>query len=41
MISFDEKSLFTNVSLHQTIETILSKVYQKKIKISIPKKILR
>ena len=42
MISFDRKSLFTNVPLHQTIEIILSKVYQeKKIKTSIPKIILR
>ena len=42
MISFDVKSLFTNVLLHQTIETILSKAYQeKKIKTSIPKNILR
>ena len=42
MISFDVKNLFTNVSLHQTIEIILSKVCQeKKIKTSIPKNIHR
>ena len=42
MISFDVKSLFTNVQLHQTIEIILSKVYQeKKIKTSVPKNIFR
>ena len=29
MISFDVKNLFTNVPLHQTIEIILSKVYQE------------
>ena len=40
MISFDVKSLLTNVLLHQRIEIILSKVYQgKKIKTSIPKNI--
>ena len=42
MISFDVKNLFTNMLLHQTIEILLSKVYQeKKIKTSIPKNILR
>ena len=42
MISFDVKSLFTNVPLDQTIETILQKVYvEKKIKTSIPKPILK
>ena len=42
MISFDVKSLFTSVPLHQTIEIILSKVYQeKKIKTSISRNILR
>ena len=42
MIFFDVKNLFNNVPLHQTIEIILSKVYQeKKIKTSIPKNILR
>ena len=30
MISFDVKNLFTNVPLHQTIEIVLSKVYQEK-----------
>ena len=38
MISFDVKSLFTNVPFDETIETILQKVYvEKKIKTSIPK----
>ena len=33
MISFDVKSLFTNVAVNETIETILQKVYvEKKIK---------
>ena len=42
MILFDVKSLFTNVSLDETIETILQKVYvEKKIKTSIPKLILK
>ena len=42
IIYFDVKNLFTNVPLHQTIEIILSKVYQKnKIKTSTPKTILR
>ena len=42
MISFDVKSLFINVSLDETIETILQKVYvEKKIKISIAKPILK
>ena len=42
MIFFDVKNLFNNVPLHQTIEIILSKVYQEqKIKTSIPKNILR
>ena len=42
MISFDVKSLFTNVLLDETIETILQRVYvEKKIKISIPKPILK
>ena len=42
MISFDVKSVFTNVPLHQRIEMILSKVYQEmKIKKSIPKNIFR
>ena len=35
---FDVKSLFNNVPLDETIETILQKVYvEKKIKTSIPK----
>ena len=42
MIPFDVKSLFTNVPLDETIETILQKVYvEKKIKTSIPKPILK
>ena len=42
MITFDVKSFFTNVPLHQTVEIILSKIYQeKKIKTSISKNILR
>ena len=42
MISFDAKSLFTNVPLDETIETILQKLYvEKKIKTSIPKPILK
>ena len=42
MILFDVKSLFTNVPLDETIETILQKVYvEKKIKTSIPKPILK
>ena len=42
MISFHVKSLSTNVLLHQTIEIILSKVYQSKnVENSIPKNILR
>ena len=42
MISFDVKSLFTNVRLHKTIEIILPNVYQeKKIKTSITKNIFR
>ena len=42
MISFDVRSLFTNVPLDETIATILQKVYvEKKIKTSIPKPILK
>ena len=42
MVSFDVKSLFTNVLLDETIETILQKVYvEKKIKTSILKAILK
>ena len=38
MISFDVKSLFTNVPLEKTIDIILRKVYvEKKIKTDIPK----
>ena len=42
MISFDVRSLFTNVPLDETIQTILQKVYvEKKTKTSIPKPILK
>ena len=42
MISFDVKNLFTNVTLDETIKTILQKVHvEKKIKTSIPKPILK
>ena len=42
MISFDVKSLSTNVRLHKTIEIILPNVYQeKKIKTSITKNIFK
>ena len=42
MILFDVESLFTNVPLDETIESILQKVYvEKKIKTSIPKLILK
>ena len=38
MISFDVKSLFTNVSLDKTIDFILKKVYyEKKSKQTFPK----
>ena len=42
IISFDVKSLFTNVPLDKTIQIILHKVYvEKKIKTLIPKPILK
>ena len=42
MISFDVKSLFTNVPLERTIEIILKKVYdEKKINTNIPKSVLK
>ena len=42
MISFDVRSLFTDVPLDETIQTILQKVYvEKKTKTSIPKPILK
>ena len=42
MISFDMKSLFTNVPLDETIDFILKKVYdEKKIQTNIPKKVLK
>ena len=42
MISFDVKSLFTNVPLDETIDFILKKVYdEKKIQTNIPKKVLK
>ena len=41
MISFDVKSLFTNVPFSETIETILQKIYvERKIKTSITNPIL-
>ena len=42
MISFDIKSLFTNVALNETIDIILTKVYdENKIDTKIPKSILK
>ena len=42
MISFNVKSLFTNVPLKETIDIILTKVYdEKKIDTKIPKSILK
>ena len=42
MISFDVKSLFTNVPLQQTIEIILRKIYEEnKVNIKIPKTTLK
>ena len=42
MISFDVKSLFTNVPLDKTIDFILKNVYdEKKIQANIPKTILK
>ena len=41
MISFDVKSLLTNVPLDETIETILKVYLEKKIKTSITKPILK
>ena len=42
MISFDVKSLFTNVPLDKTIDYILKKVYnEKKIQTNIPKTVLK
>ena len=34
LVSFDVKSLFTNVPLDETIEVILSRIYEKKKQIS-------
>ena len=42
MISFDMKSLLTNVPLDKTIDYILKKVYnEKKIQTNIPKTVLK
>ena len=42
MISFDVKSLFTNLPLDEIIEIILENVFnEKKTETSIPKSILR
>ena len=42
MILFTVRSLFTNVLIGETVETILQKIYvEKKIKTSIPKPILK
>ena len=42
MLSFDVKSLFTNVPLNETIDIILTKVYdENKIDTKIPKSILK
>ena len=42
MISFDMKSLFTNVPLDKTIGFILKEVYnEKRIQIDIPKTVLK
>ena len=42
MISFDVKSIFTNVPLDKTIDFILKKVYdEKKIQTNIPKTVLK
>ena len=42
MISFDVKSLFTNVPLNETINIILRKVYdENKIVTTIPRSILK
>ena len=42
MISFDVKSLFTNIPLEETVDIILTTVYdEKKIDTQIPKSILK
>ena len=42
MISFDVKSLFTNVSLEETIDIILNKIYdEKKTETNIPRNIMK
>ena len=42
MISFDVKSLFTNVPLEETIDVMLTEVYdEKKIDTKIPKSMLK
>ena len=41
MVSFDVASLFTNVSLEETIEIILKRIYiNKEITTDIPKELL-
>ena len=40
MISFDVKSLFTNVPLEETIDIILNKIYdEKKTETNIPRNV--
>ena len=42
MISFDVKSLFTNVPVEETIDIILNKIYdEKKIETNIPRNIMK
>ena len=42
MISFDVKSLFTNVPLEETIDIILNKIYdEKKTETNIPRNIMK
>ena len=42
MISFDVKSLFTNVPLEETIDIILNKIYdEKKTEANIPRNIMK
>ena len=42
MISFDVKSLFTNVPLEETLDVILNKIYdEKKIERNIPRNIMQ
>ena len=42
MISFDVKSLLTNVPLEETIDVILNKIYdEKKTEANIPRNIMK